>query len=323
MVLVNHTISSIMGAYVGKLCTNLIVSDFIFNCCRMNVVTFIFISGALLLKKEESYRDWLLKRVLRIVLVILLFSAIYYPWQEGSFWGYLQSIYSSNMTNAFWYLYLYLGLMLLLPVLRAFVKSAGKKTYWVLFVLFGVTQGIYPLLTHYFGFPGMQGNFSALFPYGVGWIVLFLLGYYCATFVKIQYTTPKLLLLAAIWLIGNAIPTIITVHEFAVLQDTSLFMDNPMLLWSLAATLALIFLVDGLVQRAGERLHRVNKGVSYIAGLTFGIYLLGDKLIRTVPTIMLSANPVLNILVTDVVLFCIGGVITFVLKQIPYLKKLL
>lgn len=324
MVLVNHTVGNIFYYYGTELSKGLVLSDFVFNCCRMNVVTFIFISGALLLGKEESYKDWFIKRIVKYLLIILLFSSIYYPWQTGTLLDYLRSVFSINLTNAYWYLYLYICIMALLPALRAFVKGADKKAYWTLFVLFGCAQCIYPILVHYFDFPYLSGVISAILSYWSGWIVIFLLGYYCKKYVAIKYTVRKLVFLFVIWLIGNAIPTILTVYQFTVQQDnSSIFCDNPFLIWSLAASISLIFLIDGIVQLLGNRIAHLNKCVSYIAGLTLGIYLLGDKLIGTLPLVPVSNSILINTLVSDVYAFLIGAVITFLLKKIPIINKLL
>lgn len=84
MVIVNHTISRTIYSLSEGMTSTAFWGDFLFNSCRMNVVSFIILSGALLLKKQETYREWFFKRVLRTVTVILLFSAIYYDWND---WG--------------------------------------------------------------------------------------------------------------------------------------------------------------------------------------------------------------------------------------------
>ena len=104
-------------------------------------------------------------------------------------------------------------------------------------------------------------------------------------------------------------------------QDTSLFLDNPFFIWSFVATIcldgALILLSNALI-----KCEKLNRAVKYIAGLTFGIYLLGDKLIAYNYFPNWNANIVIKIVVADIVSFVIGALITAVLKHIPLIKKI-
>lgn len=149
--MVNHTISSTIYGLAEGFSGTAFIGDFIFNACRMNVVSFVMISGALLLKKNESYKDWFFKRVLRAILVIVLFSAIYYDWSGGNIIDYLYFIIGCNVTNAFWYLYL--GMMLTLPLLRRMCRAMQKSDFILVIFIFLITQSIYPLLNHYLNFP--------------------------------------------------------------------------------------------------------------------------------------------------------------------------
>ena len=327
MVIVNHTISSTIYGFSEGFTGTAFIGDFIFNSCRMNVVSFILISGALLLGKNESYKDWFVKRVLRIVVVILLFSVIYYDWSSGNAADYLRLIFESNITNAFWYLYLYLGIMLTLPLLRKMCQCMENRDFILLIVIFLSTQSIYPLLIHYFNFPAMQWVFSGLFSYWISWYCIFLMGYYFKNLLD-KHTIKNIKIFIPVlfigWFIGNLIPTVLTYREIYYLHDTSLFMDNPFFIWSFAATIcfdsALLLISDSLI-----KYKKFNNIISYISGLTFGIYLLGDKLISIIYPFFTNwnTNQVVKIMAVDIIIFVIGACVTAVLKQIPLIKKLL
>ena len=178
MVLLNHTISPVVFSLSNGFSWTAFIADFLFNACRMNVVSFILISGALLLGKNESYKDWFLKRVLRVIVVIVVFSAIYYDWSNGSIVDYFRLIFESNITNAFWYLYLYLGMMLTLPILRKLCQCMRNLDFILVISLFIITQSIWPLLVHYFNFPRFQLMFSELFSYWISWYCVFIMGFF-------------------------------------------------------------------------------------------------------------------------------------------------
>lgn len=81
------------------------------------------ITGANLLGKVDSYRKHT-KRILRILLVGILFSFVYYlryvyvSQESVHFVEFLKLIYHNNITNAYWYLYMYLGILIMMPLLQ-------------------------------------------------------------------------------------------------------------------------------------------------------------------------------------------------------------
>lgn len=294
--------------------------------CRMNVVTFIFISGGLLLKKQEDFKEWIKKRVLRIVLVIVIFSLIYYPVVNFDFFLYFRTLLSMNVTNAYWYLYLYLGLMLLLPCLRVFAQNARKFEFIILFLLFLLFQSVYPILVHYCGFPELQYHFSSLFTYWAGWIIIFLFGFYYDKFIGISYSRSKICILMVIWLVGNLLPTGITYHEFFVKKDTGLFLDNPFFLWSIIATFSLIIMIDMICRKSEGKFNGMKRVIEKLAPLTFGIYLLSDKLLIVLEPYfkhLTEINAIGGVILWDISVFILGTIITFFLKLIPGLNRIL
>ena len=104
LVIVNHTDNKMLLSLTPS--KSWFVSAFIFYICKVAVPLFIMISGAVLLGKEESYKDLYKKRVLKTVLVILIFSFVYYidkvridgaVFSLKEFW---QSILHDPITNA-------------------------------------------------------------------------------------------------------------------------------------------------------------------------------------------------------------------------------
>ena len=289
----------------------------------MNVTSFVFISGALLLGKEESYKDWFCKRVLRIAAVIIIFSAIYYDWKNGNVGEYLLSIFSGHITNAFWYLYLYLGIMVLLPFLRKMVAVMTENEYRYMFAIFAVSQGIYPVLVYFFGLPSCHSIITSMFSTWISWIVVFIFGYYL--FVVHNWSeklsASRCLLFLGVWFIGNLIPTLLTIYDFRYRGATYYFMDNTFFIWTICATIAANLLLLYLAGRIKNEL--VNKSIRLVGSLTFGIYLLGDKLINNISFWSLPLSKTSRELLCCIAVFAVGGVITFVLKHIPLIKKLL
>jgi len=112
---------------------------------RINVPVFFMITGALLLDRQEDYRTVFRKRVVRILSLIVIAQSAYYccAWFSDnylrqretafSFGALLRGILSGNKgAEAYWFLYSYLGLMLLFYIL------CGLDTAGVLSLIAGV-----------------------------------------------------------------------------------------------------------------------------------------------------------------------------------------
>lgn len=116
--------------------------------CKTAVPLFFMISGSLLLGKEETFGEMLKRRMSRIVAVLFIFSLFYYlafgRYQTENWKSFFRIVYSEGMINPFWFLYSYMAYLLLLPLLRSFVKGMEKKHFWYLLGLVTFFQGILP-----------------------------------------------------------------------------------------------------------------------------------------------------------------------------------
>jgi surface polysaccharide O-acyltransferase-like enzyme len=120
---------------------------------KVAVPLFFMISGALLLNRDESMKDLLLKRVLRFILVIGLFQITQYCWEliisNASFhWKtfFSHCFYGGTGSGAWavWFLYAYLGFLLMLPFLRMIAPKLEMKHVLYLIVLQFLIEGIVP-----------------------------------------------------------------------------------------------------------------------------------------------------------------------------------
>lgn len=122
---------------------------------KIAVPLFFMISGALLLPREETLRDVLVKRVLRFACVILIFHLIQATYCvcaglvhvnniTNFLKGFLRACYTGEgnwgMVNvsecwAYWFLYAYLGFLFMLPFLRRMVSGMSNQLFYYLFIL--------------------------------------------------------------------------------------------------------------------------------------------------------------------------------------------
>lgn len=215
MVIFNHTgengFEMFRTAYGTPLWYIVILLDIV---SKAGVPLFFMISGVLLLDKEETLKELFIKRILRYGVIILLFSFIYYvrlyihhPEYGFSMRYFFTYIYSTPFIIPYWFLYSYLSFLLILPVLRAVVKSLKENEYlWILgfsavlwmspvwekvFSLepINISNGlnatfvIFPVLGY--GISNMISEKYFDFKSRVTFIVAFILGWLCSIYMNI------------------------------------------------------------------------------------------------------------------------------------------
>ena len=120
--------------------------------CKIAVPIFFMISGALLLPKDESLKQLFSKRIFRMIVVLVLISVPYYFWlhrtQGISVVRFFTYIYGHSASTSLWYLYSYIGLLLMLPFLRSMVKCMKQQDYIYLFLGYVVFTGALPCLEY-------------------------------------------------------------------------------------------------------------------------------------------------------------------------------
>ena len=121
MVMYNH--SAAFMSFSNQSGVEYAISFLFSMVCKGAVPLFFMVSGALLLGKNESGKDLFQKRILRMILVIVIFSFLYYmklvlkgerPFAPFSF---LLSLPTDLVYLPYWFLYSYLGVLTILPIL--------------------------------------------------------------------------------------------------------------------------------------------------------------------------------------------------------------
>lgn len=240
-----------------------------------SVPLFLMVSGALLLRKQES-AGAVAKRILRIVFLIIVFSAFYdifyYRGQWLDKWG--EDILYSVATTAMWYLYLYIGFLFMLPILRKIQLTDRECLYLVgIVVLF---NGIFPFIQYYFDI-NMPSSIIGTFFFPT-YIVLVFLGEYVLCRMKREWFHLKGAIAAMLAIVVLlAFSMYCAVYQFdhsGVIAFDYLYNRQyygPVILMAAAIAYLVKFLADLL-----NKYEWIRKPVSWIGISTFGIYLMGD-----------------------------------------------
>lgn len=344
-VVFNHTWTSgyMLYSAVGRSYRYYYPLLFLSILCKIAVPVFFMISGALLLGREESYRELYAKRVARMVIVLLLFSFVEYCYKLAMGAGsagaalraivngfhpadFFRGIYSEEQAAAYWYLYAYLAFLVMLPLLRRMVRTMRAADYGYLAVLQLVIVGVLPIMEYLLwgGEYTLQKDFNIVFVTTAG-VFYPLMGYALEHVIEERrYTGKNVLILAAAGIIAIVICSVLTTNRMQATGEKTaeVFHNSLIALPACAAYFTAKFLCGKY------NLPDPVKRFAAEAGSTvFGIMLLDDILRKELNGIFEYLKPGAGIFpacfvwVTAVVL--LGAVLSWVLKRIPGVKRLL
>lgn len=326
-VIVNHTNSVIFRG--SDISFTWFLSIAYFFLSKMAVPIFIMITGYTMLHKEDTWNKTG-KRFFRIFLCLVLFSFVYYLKNLGlehiagiNLIEFLSTIWTKQITTAFWYLYLYLGIILMLPFLQKLAKSMEKKDFHFLFAISFVVFGVLPMVEHYF--PEWKlCKFFEVPLYGSSICLLFLGEYFYRYFKK----SNKLLLVSmGMGFCMLVLNIVATYFEYMKNNGESyLFFENRYLAPNVISACCIFSVIFCLKDHIQKR-HTLQKMIVFIGDCTFGIFLLSDLIRLILQWIYKDLSEVMYCMFAmliyqgDVFLVCLAIVV--VLKKIPGLKKLI
>lgn len=302
------------------------------------------ISGTLILGKDESYSTLIRKRIFRFIAVILIFEGGLYlksglisaikggtpDWNPG---GFLRGVLAGKIDGAgsYWYLYAYLGMLLMLPFLRKIAKSIGKKDIALLVVLHFLLSSFLPLLNtllniFHMAVISLESHFSV--PLAVEKAFFYpLLGYYLDRYIDVsKFRLKEIAGLSATAFTGILISSICTYYEG---ETTGTYTQNYVQLFDYVTTIVAFLLIKYLFVVRMKKINDTAKKIITTAGsLTFGIYLL-DPYLKSLfySAIAESLEPLLPTIFVSgawcLVSMLVGGITTFIIKKVPYVGKLI
>lgn len=327
LVIINHTNSRIFMGHIPS--PVWFVSVTLFFISKTAVPVFIMISGALLLGRDESYKKFF-GRVLRIAAVLILFSFFYFIISVKDFAAltgadikdFLMKLYGSAVTNTFWYLYLYIGLLLMLPLLRKLTTGFKQKDYIYFICCSVLITFIIPVVTDLFSLP--HYNATVITPLFNGYLAYFVFGHYIENEFN-RMNRRYFIAAAALFILFTAFSVIMTYFEFSKNTYAYPYWDNRVSFNIMIPSVCLFYMAKYL---SGFRYSdRIKTAVKISGSCTFGIYLLSDMLIEKLEPMYgfmvkyIGRFPAVLILIIAV--FFAGYTVVYYLRKIPALKQLI
>ena len=303
---------------------------FITMLTRINVPLFFMISGALLLPKDEKISIVIKERVYRFVVITIFANSLIYLIRSGivgaNIGGMISGICTGKIEGSYWYLYAYIGFLLLLPCLRKMVVNLNEKDFFWIFVLHIVFLTVIPAVNYILVVKynlSISVSTDLKIPLVVEKSFFYpIMGYYMDKILDMSKIKMKTIVrLLGVSFIGIVISSMFTYHEGMRIGFTQNFVH----LFDYVTTISCFVTVKYLFSKRiiGERGHAL---ISLGGTLTFGMYLFDPVLKHFFYTRYTSLiNDIFPSLVVALT-WCIfsmivGGLLTYILKKFPVIRK--
>ena len=285
------------------------------------VPCFLMVTGALLLNRDKniSYSKLFKKYILRILLAIVVFGAVFgiidtfYGQEPASlsvFLNQMKEIWTGRTWSHMWYLYCLIGLYLLLPFYKKIVNDSNKKELMYLMVLYIVFLSVIPLIGGWDIHTGFYIHVSTVYPF-----------YFFAGFYLNEYREHSQKLSVVILIIITLSLAILSCISWYGTRDIlgGFFEYNSLLVIMQSCCVFMIFM--SVKDKTPGIMGRI---LIYIDKNGFGIYLVHMILVRYIFKQM-QINPFEMrgwVCIIAIVFFVIilSWIIVAVLKKIPGFK---
>lgn len=251
--------------------------------------------------------------------------------KDVTFMGFFNLLYNQEMSPQLWYLYAYLGAMLMLPFLRKIAKHLTHKESVYLLIGNLLFVGIIPCVLYLINgeYIANIGHFSVPI-FTERPIFYMLMGYFLEHIIpKEKYNRKNAILAVVLFFVFGAMDSYVThllILDIREAQSSQFFSYNLFSCLIAVPTMSVFFLVKYFFMKV--RLPKVLEKIIVVCGSTvFGIYLLEAVLRRETYGVYQALDRVLPRVVSCgiwvVLCMLLGTAITLLLKKIPGVRKVL
>jgi surface polysaccharide O-acyltransferase-like enzyme len=321
-VVVLHTASPLIFQYKTVSKQDWLVGDVYNALVRFAVPVFVMITGALLLHREYELSSFLKKRIGRLISPFLFWSLVYiaYQWYNGdivftnSLWWDIKLVLHQLQHGSFyhlWYVYLLIGLYLLIPVISKFVQHATEKELLYFLAVWFLTMLLSNSYLKKFDTAVDLHNFAGY----LGYLVLGHYLTYKSFAIKNIALLSFLTFLCCVTLIATG-----TYYMLVTKNELSIFFYEPIGPFVVVFSASAFLMAKHLSVKLSPAIEKVfNNAGSF----TLGIY-LSHALILTVFEIFeinyTIFTPILSIPLIALSCFLLSWLLVYGLSKVPLLK---
>ncbi len=322
-----HTCYVSARIYEGQVsASQFIASRSAVNLLMWAVPCFVMVSGALLLdpKREITYKKLFGSYIFRMAGALIICCPVFQiidllmegtPITASGILTGFQELFTASSWSHLWYLYLMIGLYLLMPFYKKAAAASSEKDLLYLLTVYGIFLSLIPLFTSVTGVTlGFYVHVSTIYPF-----YLFA-GYYIYHYGREKLTLSwSLVLLVA----ATAAILILSILKYS----NGLFETED--LWGYSSPIVIVQAIGmyGLFLNVSKHVKPgFGKVLEELDKNSFGIYLTHMIFVRTAIRAM-QINPyggmaVLKFIAMIACITVISYVLTKILRMIPVLKRI-
>lgn len=247
------------------------VSNLLTSLCTAAVPIFFMMSGALALGREKTadVNDLFRRRLWRVLVPFAVWTLImlgYYLWRDGAEAAKkaAENLLSVPVTTPYWFLYAYLPLLLIAPLMRKMVEGMERRHWNYLLLLWlacSVLPHTLPISWRRSWYPGYSLNFLG------GMLGYFLLGYRL-TQIKYKGKPWQFALAAGVLVLCIAGGTYGMSMRYAVYSE---LLKSYLSLFVVLLAVCLFLLARSVAETKPNRL--CGRGWGVLSNASFGVYL--------------------------------------------------
>lgn len=293
---------------------------------RWGVPVFVMISGALFLGKEQTITKLYKKNIFRVLLVLIIWTIIYTLWRFLAVKDIttVGDIVSSLATEPYylWFLYMLIGLYVVVPLLNPIVKDKKNTEYFLLLSL--VFCFLIPEILEVIALKSelvagiIEDKLAMMRLFMVmGYVGYFVLGYYLNT------VTVKKKAEVAIYIAG-VLGAIVTIIASSLLSNklgeaNAMFYDNLTINVAAMSIAVFVFFKNHL------NTAKTQKALQLLSRCSLGVYLVHVIVLNTLDLAFglnsLSFNPIIAVPALSLLTLAISYLVAIVLYKIPVIGK--
>lgn len=321
MVIINHTNGYILNK---SNFLNITFYCLTFALCKIGVPLFFMITGALTLDKNYSLKK-AVKSIFRVLMPVLFLSIVLYIKNVGfsnfNFIYFIKSIIDKPYIAPYWYVYALIGVYLVIPFLQKMIKNFKFKDYKFFVILFLLVPTFINYIFSYLNININYNIFSAFFSIIISILI-------CGSYIsKIKINKKHFVISIFTFFISYILMFLSLYLPYLSKSQISYKLDSwnafPVIIMSIS-----IFIIVKYLFADKKMSNKVINIIELISSTTFGIYLihylLNYKLYNLgIIKFLFNFNPILGIIILDILVFVVSGILTFILKKIPIIKNYL
>lgn len=255
------------------------------SIARWTVPVFFMLSGAYILdpEKDISAKDIYGKYILRVLTALLFWGLLYQiydiidkavyenvPFTAASLAAIPKNFIFGFPYTHLWYIYRLIGLYMLAPFIRIFIKNASKKDIEQLLILFIIVGSVIPFINTVLRQQGSSLAVSFKIVELTGFVFFYIAGYYLR---KYDASRPLQIFIYAAGIAGAVITTVLTDYyscRNGVKTEDFYVNTTP----NVAAMALALF--TGAKQLFGRKQFsaKAKSVITYLSSCTFGIFLV-------------------------------------------------